>query len=187
MDFSSKKRPASEDELNEIQNSVYDLACKSRYEEAIEICDWLIAEASTEVAGYRERSGVKDQMDDLDGAILDLKAVTTRFDQEPSDFYTLGKLLLQSGATREAVLAFDKAVVLGEESGVHYYTNSSLLLRSDANLKLTQYAAALADALRLPPDYAAYVPGTGMRTKEEMAKAASEALQKQEKNKFRLK
>lgn len=111
--------------MNEIQNSVHDLACKSRDEEAIALCDWLISEASTEVAGYRERSGVKDQMDDLDGAILDLEAVAARFDQQPRDFYTLGKLLLQSGATKEAVLAFDKAILLGEANDVHYYTNSS--------------------------------------------------------------
>jgi tetratricopeptide (TPR) repeat protein len=151
------------------------------------VCNWLIEEASTEVAGYRERSGVKDRMDDLDGAILDLQAVTARFDQEPSDFYTLGKLLLHSGSTTEAILAFDKAVALGQDSGVHYYTNSTLLPRSDANFKQTRYAAALADALRLPPAYATYVPGAGMRTKEEVVTAAKEALHRQEKNRFRMK
>jgi tetratricopeptide (TPR) repeat protein len=169
----NRKRPSSESELKAIQKLAYGLACKSKYDEALEICNWLIEDKSTEVAGYRERAAVKEHMSDIEGAILDLQAVISRFNKEPADFHALGLLLLQSGATIDAIDAFNKAISLGEMTGNNYYTNSSLLFRADAHLKRADFAEALADAGRLPPGYQAYISGSGMRNKEQITAEAS--------------
>ena len=171
-----KLRPSSEAKLNALLKSAYDLARKSQYDQALEICDWLIEEKTTEVAGYRERAAIKEHMDDLDGAIGDLKEVISRFDKEPADFHALGLLLLQSGATTEAIEAFGQAISLGEELENHYYTDSSYLFRAEARLKLNDPEEALVDVERLPDGYKAYVPGSGMRSKEDIATQANAAL-----------
>lgn len=170
------KRPSSESELKAIQKSAYGLACKSKYDEALAICNWLIEEKSTEVAGYRERAAVKEHMGDIEGAILDLQAAVSRFDKEPADFHALGLLLLQNGSTIDAIAAFSNAITLGENSGNHYYTNSSLIFRADAYLKRADYVEALADAEHLPLGYQAHISGSGMRSKEQISVEASAAL-----------
>jgi len=159
------RRPSSDDELESLQRYAWVLARQLKYAEALALCDWLIEDPWSMVTGFRERAAVRQQMDNIAGAIGDLQAVTSRYDQEPGDFHALGLLLLQQGATLEAIRAFDQAIGLGEYSGHHYYRNSSLLFRADAHLKAADFARALADAARLPDDYQAFLPGSGMRSK----------------------
>ena len=170
------QRPSSEDQLKRILKTAYDLACKMEYEKALAICDWLIESASTEIAGYRERAAVKECMEDTDGAIRDLQIVISRFDKEPADFYTLGLLLLQVGETTAAIDAFSRALDLGEKANYHYYMNPSLLFRAQSHIKLGNYAEALADARRLPINYQTHIPGSGMRSKEQIVAEAEAAL-----------
>lgn len=177
----NQNRPTSENELGTVLKSADDFASKFQYDEALNICNWLIEDPSTEVAGYRQRAAIKEQMKDLNGAIHDLQSATSRFDKEPSDFHSLGLLLLQNGATVLAIDAFGSAIALGEEANYHYYTNSSLLLRADAHLKRTNFAEALADVMRLPTGYQVYIPGSGMRTKEQISAEASMSLEKKAK------
>jgi tetratricopeptide (TPR) repeat protein len=170
------KRPSSESELKAVLNSAYDLARQSRYDEALAVCDWLIQDKTTEVAGYRERAAIKEHMNNIEGAVTDLRIVISLQDTEPADFHTLGLLLLQNGDTVDAVAAFDRSIAIGTEEDSHYYTSSSLLFRADAHLKLTNFEEALADSENLPVGYKAYLPGTGMRSKEEIAAEANAAL-----------
>ena len=69
-------RPSSETELKAVLDSAYDLACKSRYDEALAVCDWLIQDKTTEVAGYRERArGAGDRRRELTRALLSQSAI----------------------------------------------------------------------------------------------------------------
>jgi len=179
----NRKRPSSENELKTIQKMVYGLACKSKYDEALGICNWLIEDKSTEVAGYRERAAVREHMSDIEGAIHDLQCVIARFNEEPADFHALGLLLLESGAATLAIDAFSRAISLGEKADNNYYTNSSLLFRAEAHLKLANFTEALSDAERLPPRYQAYLPGSGMRSGEQISAEASAALARKLKRK----
>ena len=169
-------RPSSETELKAVLDSAYDLACKSRYDEALAVCDWLIQDKTTEVAGYRERAAVKEYMNNIEGAVTDLRVVISLQNTEPADFHTLGLLLLQNGNTAEAVTAFDCSIAIGTKENVHYYTSSSLLFRADAHLKLTNFAEALQDSENLPAGFKAYLPGTGMRSKEQITAEANDSL-----------
>ncbi len=175
---SNFKKPSSESELEAVLKSAYGLACKSQYDQALAICDWIIEDSSTEVAGYRQHAAIKEHMSDIEGAILDLQAVISRFNREPADFHALGLLLLQSGATVDAIDVFSRAINLGEEADHHYYTNSSLLFRADAHLKRADFVEALKDIGHLPSGYQAYLPGSGMRSKEQIFAEANAALAK---------
>lgn len=170
------ERPVSEEDLDSIVRNAYGLACKRKYHDALAICNWLIEEKTTKVAGYRQRAAVKEHMADINGAIQDLQYVLSCFDKEPADFHALGILLLQNGETQEAIKVFGKAIDIGESTDNHYYTNSSLLFRSEAYLKRTDFNEAISDTLRLPEGYKTYISGSGMRSKEEIYSEALAAL-----------
>lgn len=172
------KRPTSENEIQAILRMAYGLACKSQYNEALKICNWLIEDKASEVAGYRERASVKEHMNDIQGAISDLQAVVSLFAKEPGDFHSLGLLLLKSGSTVDAIKAFGKAISLCETSGNHYYLNSSLLFRAEAHMKRAEYADALTDATPLPSGYQTYISGSGVRSKEKIISEAEAALKR---------
>jgi hypothetical protein len=95
---------------------------------------------------------------------------------EPADFHALGILQLQNGATLAAFDSFRRAMDADERANSSYYTSSSLLLAAEAKIRLGEYADALSYAARLPDDYKTYIPGTGMRSKEEIIDQASREL-----------
>lgn len=178
-------RPSSEEDLEGFLRTAYGHACKGNYDEALAICNWLIEDESTEVAGYRERAAVKEHMADVAGATRDLQNVVSRFTHEPADLYALGILLLQSGATSEAIDAFGQAVEIGVTENNTYYTNASLLFRAEAFLKRADFDEAVADAARLPDGYRTHIPGSGMRSKEDISAEAAAAIGRKAKNKCR--
>lgn len=180
-------RPKSEDELASILTTAYKYACSRDYEKAIELCDCLIQDPATEIAGRRERSAVRTHMGDIDGAIIDLKYVLETFRLEPADHHALGILLLQNGSTIEAIERFGDAVKIGETAKNHYYTNSSLLFGAEAKLKVGDFDGAMRDVLGLPDGYRAYFSGTGMRSKEDIADEARTAITRKARSKFQFK
>ncbi|MDQ1818150.1 hypothetical protein RBA41_33110 [Massilia sp. CCM 9210] len=180
-------RPKSEDELESILKSAYDYARSENYEKAIELCDWLMQDSSTEIAGRRERAAVRSRMGDIDGAIIDLKYVIKTDGLEPADFYTLGILLLRNGSTIDAIEQFGDAVKTGDAAKNHYYKNSSLLFRAEAKLRVCDFEGALKDVSGLPDGYNTYFSGTGMRSKEDIAGEAKTAIERKARSKFQFK
>ena len=167
-----QNRPTSEAELTSVLRTAYGYAEKGQYEEAFRICEWLMQDSSSFIAGLRERASVKSHMNDLDGAIEDLRHLISMNSDEPSDYHQLGMLLLQLGHAREAILYFSKAIELEEAADVRYYTNSSLLHRADAELRIGNWENAKLDCQRLPTGYKAYLYGKGMRTREQIESEA---------------
>ena len=180
-------RPRSEDELASILTAAYAYACSGNYGKAIDLCDWLIQDPGTEIAGLRQRSAVKTHMGDIDGAIADLQALLEADRVEPADFHALGILLLQNGSTTEAIERFDDAVKIGAAAKNPYYTKSSLLFGAEAKLKVGDFDGALRDVAQLPDGFRAYFSGTGMRTKEEIACEATAAIERKAQSKFKFK
>lgn len=178
-------RPSSEEDLDGLLRIAYGHACKGNYDDALAICNWLIEDESTELAGYRQRAAVREHMADVAGATLDLQTVVSRFPHEPADFYALGIVLLQNGATSEAIDAFGHAIAIGVTENNSYYTNASLLFRAEAFLKRADFDEAVADAARLPDGYRTHIPGSGMRSKEEITAEGAAALGRKAKSKFR--
>jgi hypothetical protein len=82
-------KPKSEEELASILTTADNYACSRNYEKAIELCDWLIQDPATKIAGHRQRSAVRTHMGDIDGAIIDLKYVLETDRLEPADFHAL--------------------------------------------------------------------------------------------------
>jgi tetratricopeptide (TPR) repeat protein len=180
-------RPKSEEELSSILTTAYNYACSRNYERAVELCDWLIQDPATEIAGLRQRAAVRTHMGDLEGAIADLKCVLKMSQLEPADYHALGILLLQSGEAVEAIDKFADAVKIGDAAKSHYYTNSSLLYGAEAKLKVCDFDGALKDVTGLPDGYRAYFSGTGMRSKEDIASEAEAAVARKAKSKFQFK
>ncbi len=181
MDMRTRDGPPTAADLEAILQSVRELACQSRHAEALTLCDWLIDAAPAAAAAYRQRAAVRDRLRDRLGAIDDMQAVTTLCGCEAADFHILGTLLLRGAATVPAIAAFDRSIALCEQSGNRYYLHASLLCRASARLKLAHIAASMRDALRLPPRYGSWVPGEGMRAKEELLSAAHAALERRRK------
>lgn len=177
MTIENMNRPESDEELDRILKKTYDYACKSDYPKALEICEWLIYDKSTEMAGYRQRAAVREHMRDFDGAICDLQRVVSDSQIEPGDFYGLGLLQFRQGLTAQAIASFTKAIEIGSEAGFEYYTKGSLLFRAEAYLKLCDYENAIRDCSALPADYKTYMGGaSGMRSRENILDEANAAL-----------
>lgn len=157
-------RPSTEGELEVALKRASSLARKGDYDEALEICDWLIESSDTLVAGYRQRAAVRELKGDIRGAIDDLRLVTSRAGDEPADFHALGLLELEAGDTGAAVSSFDKALEAGEKVGHAYYAKSSRLFRAIGRAKLNDFDGALEDCAVLPDEYGTHVIGEGMIT-----------------------
>jgi tetratricopeptide (TPR) repeat protein len=181
-----KERPTSELELEGTLRAAYGMAIKGDYAEALDLCNWIIEDPATEIAGLRQRAAVLEHMNDIEASIADLRIVTEKFPFEPADFHALGTMMLSVGETSAAVAALSIAIKLGKEKKFTYYENSSFLYRAEAQLKLNLYKEALEDAGRLPAGYGTYISGSGMRTKEQISKEATDALKRLEKNRFKM-
>lgn len=181
------ERPKTEDELAAILQEAYGYAVSGNYENALELCDQLIKEPATEIAGYRQRAAVLTHIGDIDRAITDLKYVLEAKCEEPADLHALGILLLQNGSTIEAIARFGEAVSVGDAADNHYYRNSSLLFGAESKLKVCDFEGAIADVTGLPDGYKAYFSGTGMRSKEDIAGEARAALARKAQSKFHFK
>lgn len=206
MDMRTRDRATGAATLAATLHTVRALAGQSRYADALCLCDWLIdgieagdvsdagdVDAASEVGepsepsggatptaadAWRQRAALRSQLHDRLGAVADMQAVTAMRDRRPADFHALGTLLLRGAATAPAIAAFDRAITLCEESGTAACLHAALLYRASAHLKLAHLAAAMRDAMRLPPGYGGWVPGEGMRAREELLSAAHAALER---------
>ena len=165
-------RPATELEIEKLQRQAYDLAKKGDYKSALALCDWLVEDASTRVAGLRERSAVREHQGEMERAIEDLEAVISAGVDEPADMHALGMLYLQGERDYEADQVLARGIEICARENAHYYLNSCRLLRAEALLRVGRKDIALAELRALPPEYSAYVYGSGLRTREAMMEEA---------------
>ncbi|MFT3664283.1 tetratricopeptide repeat protein [Piscinibacter sp.] len=166
------RRPTSETELEAISRKAHDFAKKGQYEEALLICEWLLEESSTQVAGLRRRASVFEQSGNLEQAIEDLEGILTLGIEEPADMYQLGLLYLQACRHIEAEIVLSKAVRVSLHEGFSYYLNSCRLLRAEALLRQRRGREALAELAEVPKGFSVYVYGSGNRTQEGMTAEA---------------
>lgn len=165
-------RPTTEADLQVVQRRAYSFAKKGDYASAIALCNWLIENPSTRVAGLRQRAAVYELQGEIEQAIEDLEVVISAEVNEPADMHALGLLYLQMEHNQQAegVLAKGIATCLAENAP--YYLNYCRLLHAEALLRLGKRPPALAALVALPEGYEAYVYGRGMRIKEVMMKEA---------------
>lgn len=169
------QRPTNKHEIQSLQRRAYDLAKKGDYESALALCDWLIQEAKTRVAGLRQRAAVLEHQGEIELAIKDLEVVVSAGVDEPADMHNLGMLYLQEQRDHEAEQIFAKGIQICVHENAPYYLNSCKLLRAEALLRTGRGDIALTELETLPDDYSAYVYGRGLRTK---AALVDEARQK---------
>jgi tetratricopeptide (TPR) repeat protein len=168
--------PQSEQELEFILRTAYEFVLKSRSDEALAICNWLIEEQKTATAGYRQRAVVLEYMGNVPDAISDLEHVVSRDSREPADFHALGILYFKLGEMAQAEAAFTSSLALGKAARSGYYKNSCHIFRAEVRLKLKDYKEALVDAQTLPDLYSTQLPGIGMRSKEKIIADAEREL-----------
>jgi tetratricopeptide (TPR) repeat protein len=175
------KRPKSEFELNLILKKAYDYAQRSDYETALSICNWLIQDTSTKIAGYRKRAAIHEHMGDVKKAISDLKHVISKYKEEPADYYGLGLLQLKHGCLEDAIDSFSGAIESGNKANNDYYKYGSYLFRAETYLKIKEYNKAISDCNKLPAGYKTYISGVGMRSKEEIIDESIHLISKKRK------
>ncbi len=167
-----QKHPATEQELQALQRRAYDFAKKGDYESANALCNWLIENPPTHVAGLRQRAAVREHQGEVEQAIEDLEAVIAASPDEPADMHALGLLYLQLERDHEADQVLAKGIEICLNEKATYYLNSCRLLRAEALLRLGKKAVALTELAELPTGYAVYVYGRGQRTKEDLTREA---------------
>jgi tetratricopeptide (TPR) repeat protein len=170
------ERPQSEQELESILRTAYELILESRGDEALAVCNWLIAEQKTATAGYRQRAAVLEYMGNVPDAISDLEHVISRDSREPADFHALGILYFKSGEMARAEAAFTSSLALGKAARNTYYKNSCHIFRAEVRLTMRDFKEALVDAQILPDLYSTNLPGIGMRSKEQIIADAEREL-----------
>ena len=179
--------PVTDAELDDIADHAYALAVQGNYPGALALCERLIHNEATVLAGRRERAAILSHKGDLNAAIDDLEYVVAAMPQEPADFHALGILQLQNGATQAAVDSFQGALEAGVVAQSDYYANSSRLFRAEARLQLKDYAGAHADAALLPDGYHTYIPSRAMRSKEQIISEAMAGLARVATSTFKFK
>jgi len=170
------ERPQSEQELESILRTAYELVLKNRSDEALAVCDWLIQEPRTVIPGHRQRAAVWEYIGSVPEAISDLERVIASDSREPADFHALGILYFQLGEMAQAEEAFTSSLALGKAARNTHYKNSCHIFRAEARLKLKDFKKALFDAQKLPDLYSAHLSGVGMRSKEEIIADAEREL-----------
>lgn len=179
------ERPQSEEELEIILRTAYGLALKNQGPDALALCDWLIDAEETAISGHRQRAAVLEYMGNWQGAISDLELVIAGGSREPADLHAIGILYFKSGEMKQAEKAFTSALELGEAARNSHYNNSCHIFRAEVRLKRTHYKEALADARELPNRYSTHIPGTGMRSKEQISAEAERELTRRENSRFK--
>jgi hypothetical protein len=169
-------RPTTEVELESLLRKAYSFAKGGDYTSAIALCDWLIDEPSTRVAGLRKRAAIHEHRDDIHHAIEDLEAVISVAADEAADMYSLGLLYLQSDRPDDAAVILGKGVQICLDEQFEYYLNPCRILRAEALLRLRKADAALSELRQLPPGYSTHIYARGDRTNEEMTAEAQAML-----------
>ncbi|MDR2688378.1 MAG: hypothetical protein LBB76_01305, partial [Azoarcus sp.] len=158
----------------------YAYARKRDYEKALEICEWLIQDETTEIGGYRERSAVYSHMGDIKAAIRDQQYVISKGSEEPWDFFHLGLLQLEQSLAAQAADSFGMAVAMGDKAEYYYYRESALFFRAVAYLESGDFERAIQNCAEVAADFETYVRTTtfrGMRSREDILNAAHAALE----------
>lgn len=171
-----EKRPASEEELEGILRRAYSLAKKEDYGSAVALCNWLIEEPSTRIAGLRKRAAVYELNNDINSAIEDLETVVSSGVDEPADMYSLGLLYLQISRDGDAEVLLSKAIKVSMHEEFEYYLSSCRLLRAEALLRIKRPKDALDELAQLPEGFSVYVYGRGLRVKETMTAEGQQML-----------
>jgi tetratricopeptide (TPR) repeat protein len=161
-------RPASEDELSAVLRRAYDFAKKGDYESGLALCDWLIQDASTRIAGMRKRAAIREHQDHIDEAIADLKIVVQVVDSEPADSHSLGLLYLQQQKYEEATVQLRKGVQQCEEESFDYYLNPCRILLAYSLIRQKEFKEARTILQQLPAGYSTYIYDLGNKTKEDL-------------------
>ncbi len=169
-------RPTTESELESLLRQAYSFAKRGDYTSAIALCDWLIEEPSTRVAGLRKRAAVHEHRDDVHHAIEDLEAVISTVADEAADMYSLGLLYLQVNRLDDAAVILGKGVQICVNEQFEYYLNPCRILRAEALLRLRRADAALVELRQLPPGYSTHIHDRGNRTNEVMTAEAQAML-----------
>jgi tetratricopeptide (TPR) repeat protein len=164
----SSARPTTEAELENLLRQAYSFAKKGDYISAFAICNWLIEDPFTILAGKRKRAAVYEHQGDIEKAVEDLESVISSVADEAADMYSLGLLYLQVDRLQDAVAILAKGIQICLDEKFEYYLNSCRILRAEALLRLRRADQALLDLGQLPPGYSVYVYGYGIRTKEAM-------------------
>lgn len=166
-------RPTSEDELSAVLRRAYDFAKKNDYEPALTLCNWLLEDPSTRIAGLRQRAAIREHQENLEEAIADLESVIQTVDNEPADSHALGLLYLQQQKYDEATVQLRRGVQQCEEESFDYYLNPCRMLLAYSLIRQKEFKEACRFLDMLPAGYSTYFYDLGSRTKEDLLQQAT--------------
>jgi hypothetical protein len=170
-------RPTNEDELFKISRKAYELAMNNQYEEALIICEWLIAEPFSYIEGLRSRAEVFSRRGDNEQAILDWESILATGVEDPGDMFSVVMLYIKFERNIEAELVCDKGIKVSLETDNHFHLSSLRMLKAKALLRQFRAKEALVELEKVPDDGFIYMYGRGVRTKADMIVQAHQIIE----------
>jgi tetratricopeptide (TPR) repeat protein len=167
------QRPKNEDELNVVLRRAYDFAKREDYASGLALCDWLIDDADTRIAGLRKRAAIREHQDHIDEAIADLEAVIKTGINEPADAHALGLMYLLQQKYDQATVLLRSGVARCEEAKFDYYLNPCRILLGYSLIRQRDFKEARSILHLLPAGYSTHIYGTGMKSKEDLLEQVS--------------
>jgi tetratricopeptide (TPR) repeat protein len=171
-------RPSNEDELYEISGKAYELAKNNQYEEALLICEWLIAEPFSYIEGLRRRASILSHMRDEERAIIDLETILVNGVEDLYVMFSVVMLYLKFERNIEAELVCDKGIKVSLETDDHYYLNELRMLKAESLLRQQKGIRALEELAKVAEIDSMYFFGRGIRTNEEMVAQARQLIER---------
>lgn len=163
-------------ELDQYLNKIKILTDYKQYDEALSLCEDLIAEHPKGWFGYREKAHVLDMKREGAESLACRRKVAELGSDEPGDYYHLAITCQSLGEYQECVSWADYGIMLCEQHNHYYYHPSCVFFKANALLALQRYEDALAQALTLDDGFKTWVNGKGIITKEDIIKSAEYAL-----------
>ncbi len=156
--------PKSELELTTLLKKAYAFAVKGQHGLGIAICDFLVNDPACFSAAIRKRSQIYEHSEDIQSAIFDLELITNGNSEEPADFFSLGRLLIETREYAKSVSPLEMAIEISNREHFTYYKESSKFLLAYALIKLGKISDASKIVETLPPTSDFYIPNEGMIT-----------------------
>ncbi|WP_416203153.1 hypothetical protein [Xanthomonas euvesicatoria] len=115
-----KRIPETEGDLEEILQAAEKFKTTGDFQSALEVCQILLNEPATNLAGLRARADIYSDMREKELELADRESLANLGSEEPGDYYELGIGLWRSGRFPEAATAFSEAISLGNKEDFDY-------------------------------------------------------------------
>lgn len=139
----------SREQLDKLDR-IDDLRREGNYEEALSICNEMIASNADIFIPYMKRKNLYHRMGRYEEAFQDIDfLLKLQPEKSAASYYSRGEMKMEIGSYQDALHDFTLVINMKE----YYFLNASYFFRSLAYYKLRKKKESLNDCLQLPHDF----------------------------------